>query len=421
MRKLVILILFLISGCARNPVTGKNELNFISEQQEIGIGESNYFLMQQSQGGDYTAHPEVDEYVNAVGQKLAAVSDRPHLPYEFVVLNNSIPNAWALPGGKIAIYRGLLLELDNEAELAAVLSHEIVHSAARHTAQNIERSTLMGIGLVGLSQIVSGHKYEDVAIGTAALGAGLTSLKYGRNAELEADCYGIKYMVAAGYDPQAAVTLQEKFLKLSEDKNPSWLSGLFATHPPSIERIEANKISVSHYPQGGYLGTKEYQKHIAKLKDAEPAYENLDRGYEAFLQKNYQRAIRLADDGIEIEPREPHLYNLKGRASVKLHEYDTALSSFEEAINLNSNYFDFYLQKGLLEKQLGNIVAARIDLDQSVALFPSDEGYYALGELALEARNYPAAVSHFRSAAYANSETGWKARKRLQQMNVPFP
>jgi len=417
----LILLLSLLLSCARNPVTGKNELNFISESQEIGLGENHYFFMQQAQGGDYIVHPEINDYISQVGHKLAAVSDRPHLPFEFVVLNNSVPNAWALPGGKIAIYRGLLLELENEAELAAVLAHEIVHSAARHTAQSMERSTVMGVGLIGLAQIFSGHKYENVALGTATLGAGMANLKYSRNAESEADCYGIKYMVAAGYDPKAAVTLQEKFLQLSEDKNPSWLSGLFATHPPSIERIRDNQATAALYPAKGKLGTKNYQHHIALLKDAEPAYDNLDRGYEALMNKNYSKAIQLAEEGLKMEPKEAHLYNLKGKAAAQLKEYETALDFFEQAIELHFGYFDFHLQKGLLEKQLGNYLNARIDLDNSVSLFPSDEGHYALGELAIEERNFPSAFSHFRIASYADSESGWKARRRLQQMQIPIP
>src|SRR5688572_18091393 len=110
----------MLVGCVINPVTGDRELALVSADQEIAIGEQQYFPMRQAQGGDYVVDPELTAYVSSVGQRLAAVSDRA-LPYEFVVLNNSVPNAWALPGGKIAVNRGLLLELDNEAELAAVL------------------------------------------------------------------------------------------------------------------------------------------------------------------------------------------------------------------------------------------------------------------------------------------------------------
>lgn len=128
----------LAGGCAVNPVTGHNEIAFVSESQELAIGQKNYAPYRQAQGGDYVVEPELTRYVKSVGERLAKVSDR-KLPYEFNVINDSTPNAWALPGGKISINRGLLVELRSEAELAAVLAHEIVHAAARHSAQSMER------------------------------------------------------------------------------------------------------------------------------------------------------------------------------------------------------------------------------------------------------------------------------------------
>src|SRR5690554_4021320 len=122
-----------LSACGVNPVTGKKELQFVSEAQELKIGEQYYAPTQQTEGGTFDVLPELSQYVNEVGHKLAAVSDRP-LPYEFVVLDNSVPNASALPGGKITINRWLLTELKDEAELAGVLGHEILHPAARHGA-----------------------------------------------------------------------------------------------------------------------------------------------------------------------------------------------------------------------------------------------------------------------------------------------
>jgi beta-barrel assembly-enhancing protease len=134
----MLVLVLVLAACGTNPVTGKKEVQFVSESSELATGAREYAPTRQSEGGDLKILPELTVYVNGVGQKLAAVSDR-QLPYEFTVLNSSVPNAWALPGGKIAINRGLLTELDNEAELAAVLSHEIVHAAARHGAKAQER------------------------------------------------------------------------------------------------------------------------------------------------------------------------------------------------------------------------------------------------------------------------------------------
>ena len=205
--------LVLSAGCATNPVTGKTELSLVSESREIDIGAEQFAPAQQVQGGQYRLDPGLTRYVDQVGQRLAAVSDR-QLPYEFVVLNHSTPNACALPGGKIAVNRGLLMELDNEAELAAVLGHEIVHAAARHGAKSMERGMLLQGAIIATALATSEHKHANYIVQGAALGAQLASQKYGRDAERESDYYGMRYMAKAGYDPAAAIGLQETFVRL---------------------------------------------------------------------------------------------------------------------------------------------------------------------------------------------------------------
>ncbi|MCG8429277.1 MAG: M48 family metalloprotease, partial [Chromatiales bacterium] len=208
---LALLMLLQLTGCATNPVTGKNELALVSESQELAIGNKQYAPSRQMQGGDYILDPELAEYVQQVGQRLAAVSDR-DLPYEFVVLNDSTPNAWALPGGKIAINRGLLVELNSEAELAAVLGHEIVHAAARHGAKGMERGMLLQGAIAVAGVAARDSDYSQLAVGAAAVGANLINQSYSRDAESESDYYGMQYMARAGYDPHAAVDLQETFV-----------------------------------------------------------------------------------------------------------------------------------------------------------------------------------------------------------------
>jgi predicted Zn-dependent protease len=122
-----------LAACAVNPVTGDRDLILLSGTQELAMGAKNYVPMQQSQGGPYDIDSALTRYVEEVGARVAAASGV-DLPYEFVVLNNSVPNAWALPGGKIAINRGLLTEMGSEAELAAVLGHEVVHAARRRAS-----------------------------------------------------------------------------------------------------------------------------------------------------------------------------------------------------------------------------------------------------------------------------------------------
>ena len=223
----VIALTFLLASCGTNPVTHKRELQFISESQEVNIGQKNYAPARQQQGGDYVIDPELTAYVQSVGNKLAAVSDR-QLPYEFVVLNDSVPNAWAMPGGKIAFNRGLLYELNSEAELAAVLSHEIVHAAARHGAQNMENGMLLQGAVMAAGIAAQDKSYANLIVGGAQLSSQLISIKFSRNDESEADKYGMYYMKKAGYDPRAAVTLQETFVRISQNKKSNFIEGLFA-------------------------------------------------------------------------------------------------------------------------------------------------------------------------------------------------
>jgi predicted Zn-dependent protease len=255
----VILLSVVCVSCMRNPVTGKREIVLVPTSMESQIGQEAYIAQQEAEGGCLKDNPHITEYVRKVGQKLVDVSDRPNLPFEFVVLNNPVPNAWTLPGGKIAINSGLLKELKNEAELAAVLSHEIVHAAARHGAQSIERDAAMQLAVAGVNAASEDNEYHDMMMAGASLGATLLHFRYSREAEFEADKYGMKYMSKAGYDVNAAVELQKMFLRLSEGKESSWVEGLFASHPPSIERVKANERTAKKLPKGGYLGEKEYK------------------------------------------------------------------------------------------------------------------------------------------------------------------
>src|SRR5690242_20347284 len=316
------ILLGALAACGVNPVTGKKELQFVSEESELKIGEQNYAPARQGEGGDLTVLPELTNYVNGVGQKLAAVSDR-KLPYEFVVLNNSVPNAWALPGGKIAVNRGLLTELQNEAELAAVLGHEIVHAAARHGAKAQERGTLMQVGLAAaqIGAAVGGvdSSVAGVMIQGAGVGAQMIQMKYGRDQELESDHYGMKYMKLAGYDPWGAVTLQETFVRLSEaggQKQQSWMDGLFASHPPSQERVEKNRKAVEELGRGGDMGVESYMAATKKLREMKPAYDKYDQAQAAAAKKDFATAKTLAAEAAKAVPNEGSFQVLLGQIAL---------------------------------------------------------------------------------------------------------
>ena len=420
-RKLVILLSLCsitLYGCAVNPVTGKRQLGLVTESQELRIGSQQYMPSRQMQGGDYALDPELTEYVNKVGQRLAAVSDR-KLPYEFVVINNSVPNAWALPGGKIAVNRGLLTELNNEAELAAVLGHEIVHAAARHGAQGMERGILLQ-GAVAIAGIASkDSNYANLAVRGAQTAATLINQKYGRNAESESDLYGMKYMSRAGYDPRAAISLQEVFVRLSKDRDADWLSGLFASHPPSQERVEANRATARTLPESGELGVQRYQAKIAHLKKTKGAYDAYDEGEEVLGKGKTKEVLNLAQQAIRSEPGEGLFHALIGDVYMKQQQYRKASTNYDKAVKLNSEFFYFYLQRGLTKEKLGDSSGARNDLEKSTKLLPTATAMNALGNMSLAQGNRREAMQYYKDAATSNSEPGRQATRSFVRLDMP--
>ncbi len=416
-RLLLCVVLALLAGCAVNPVTGKNELSLVSEQEELAIGAEQYAPARQSQGGDYAVDHELTAYVNQVGQKLAAVSDR-KLPYEFKVLNSSVPNAWALPGGKISINRGLLTELQNEAELAAVLGHEIVHAAARHGAQSMTTGMLLQAGVMGAAIATEGTSYASLAQMGTGLGAQLITQKYGRDAERESDYYGIQYMVRAGYDPQAAVTLQQTFVRLAEGKQQDWISGLFASHPPSQERVQNNIKEVAKLPRGGDLGVERYRAKIAHLVQTKPAYKAYDEGRKALAKGDLASAGRLAQQAIDLEPREGHFHALAGDVDQKNRRLEPAINQYGKAISLNPNFFNYYLQRGKAEEQLNRTAQAQADLERSIALLPTGDAYLLLGKLAQKAGRLNDAKEYYAKVAGGQGAVGQQAYGSLVDLDL---
>lgn len=407
------------AGCSVNPVTGDRDFMLVSGEQELAMGLQQYVPMQQSQGGPYDVDPALTAYVENVGQKLAAASDV-KLPYEFVVLNNSVPNAWALPGGKIAINRGLLTELNSEAELAAVLGHEVVHAAARHSAQQMSRG-MMTQGLVLATTVAASDSgYGDLAAMGAGLAGQLTLSRYGRDAELESDKYGMRYMSKAGYDPQGAVTLQETFVRLSEGHEQDWMSGLFASHPPSEERVKENRLRASKLPAGGELGTERYAAAMKKTMAAKPAYEAYDKGRKALSEKKADEASALANEALTLFPDEAHFHALRGDVRLINKQYDMAVTNYNRAISRQDDFFYYHLQRGIARQELGQTDAAVVDLERSLEFMPTAPAHFTLGEIKEQRGQTDEAIEHYKIVAKSGSgETAKKAYEALLRLELP--
>jgi beta-barrel assembly-enhancing protease len=416
-----LIFLGLLQACGTNPVTGQRELTLVSEREEIAMGVQHYGPSQQSQGGLLSVDPQLTAYVNEVGQRLAAHSPR-ELPYEFVVLNSSVPNAWALPGGKIAVNRGLLYELNNEAELAAVLGHEIVHSAARHGAQSMERGMLLQGALIATQIAASNNEYAGFIVGGAQVGAQLISTRYGREAEREGDYYGTRYMALAGYDPAAAVSLQEAFVRLSEGRQSGWLEGLFASHPPSTERVENNRQLVAQLRNEGFtsgeLGEQRYQQRTAFIRDNKPAYDAFDEAFTLVRQDRLEAAEAKVDQAIALLPQEARFHGLKGDIALTQRRYGAAIENYNRALARDDGYFNYYLGRGLAYSRQGDRNRAQRDLQASVDLLPTALAMNELGTMALAANNRNLAKGYFQQAASTPGELGDSARASFLQLDV---
>lgn len=413
-----LIICLYLGGCAINPVTGKNEISLMSESAEISTGTQQYLPSRQMQGGDYTVNPEVVQYVQQVGNRLAAVSDR-QLPYEFNVINDSTPNAWALPGGKIAINRGLLTELNSEAELAAVLGHEIIHAAARHGAKGMERGMLLQGVVLAAGMASQNSEYSALAVGGAGVAAQLITTKYGRSAELESDFYGMKYMAKAGYDPHAAIDLQQTFVRLSEGRDSNWLTGLFASHPPSQERVDANRLTASTLPTGGIIGRERYAAAISSLRSDQDAYNAFDAGRKALNDGDTALSLALAQKALKLQPREALFHSLRGDIRFTQQRYHDAIINYNRALQHNNNYFHYYLQRGLANLELNQTTLANSDLEKSIELLPTAPALNALGQMALSQGDSSTAKRYFTSAASSNSTAGKAASQSLIRLDLP--
>jgi predicted Zn-dependent protease len=223
-----------LAGCSTNPATGKRQIALISEQQEVAMGRE----ADQQVGQQLGLYPdeELQRYVNQLGQKLAAASERPDLPWSFRVVDDPMVNAFAFPGGYIYVTRGLLTHLTSEAELVSVLGHEIGHVTGRHSVEQMSKQQLAQVGLI--AGMIASPELAQQYGNLAQTGLQLMFLKYGRDDEREADDLGLRYMYGQGYDPREMPQVFEVLRRVSEQQGGGKVPGWASTHPAPENRIQ---------------------------------------------------------------------------------------------------------------------------------------------------------------------------------------
>ncbi len=239
MKKFIVFLILFIISCVTTGPSGKTDFIFISTPEEVEIGKQVAADVEAEE--KLLRNSTVQNYVNGVGQKIARVCDRRDVDYEFKVIDKDEINAFACPGGFIYVYSGLLETLDNEAQLAAVLAHEISHVVARHSVKKLQN--IYGYSI--LAQIALGDKAEGAAGDIVNVAASLILQGYSRDNEFEADRYGLLYAKNAGYNPKGMIQVFEKFKKM-EGSRPSAVLGLLASHPPATDRIERAESEIKN-------------------------------------------------------------------------------------------------------------------------------------------------------------------------------
>ena len=419
----IIALLGALAGCAANPVTGRQELVLfqVSTSEEISLGQQAFPRAIQQMGGEYT-DLQLAEYVERVGNKLARVSQRPDLPYQFKVINDSTPNAFALPGGHIAISRGLLSALENEAQLAAVLGHELGHVTARHSVQAMQRSSLAGIGMA----VLSGQGgYGMVAQRAGQLAAGLLENTYSREQEREADRLGVDYLVLAGYNPQGAVQLQEYFYrKVEQGAEPQWLAGLFRTHPFSKERMLGLQGYIGErYPLAGNdasqgFGRQPFARAMAGVRRVQQGYAIYDQGRQFEGQGQLVRAIATYLQAAAAAPDQALILTALGTAYLKADELVAGQQHLSRAVELDGGYYRSRLGLGFVLHEQERYAEAIRELEASLALLPTLQAGYLLGSAYEGNRQMSQAAGMYRMVAKADPQgrLGKASAARLQEL-----
>lgn len=354
-----------LAGCATNPVTGKSQFMLVSQDGEINADRTN---SPHQISADYgtVQDPELNRYLTAIGEHLASHSHRPNMPYTFRSVNAVYVNAYAFPGGTIAVTRGMLLSLQNEAELAAVLGHEIGHVASRHSAASMSKGMVLNVAVAAGGLALNEFAPDFSALGSSlgAIMGGALLAHYSRDAEREADALALEYMTRSEYNPDGCVGVMDILRKLQKDK-PNIIELMFATHPMSEERYQTATRTIrekyqfaKEYPfnKEAFLdetvrvraqkdAIEQFQKGAKamgenKLNDAaaclEAGLKLAPQDYTGLLmlancrltQKQWQTAERLAGEAQAVYPREPLALYVAGLARLSGKRYDAAYDAF---------------------------------------------------------------------------------------------
>jgi predicted Zn-dependent protease len=409
-------------GCAVDPVTGQKQFMLMNRDQEIAVDrQQSPFQFSSDYGVSQDA--ALNRYISDVGQALVPGVHRQDMPYNFHCVNATYVNAYAFPGGSIAATRGILLELDNEAELAALLGHELGHVNARHAAEQQTKGQVSAIVISGLSAAANaqGAGMGEVAQQLGALGQGLFLARYSRDNEREADALGHEYMIDARYNSKGFVGLMEMLEAMHTSRQTSF-DMLFATHPMSRERLD----TAVQRDRGPYRHTHEfslnrdrYMDRTAGLRQLKPAIEFMQEGEKYLGQKKYHEAEKAFARALKTAEHDYTGQVLMAKCMMLQKKHKAAQKHAAAAKQLYPEESQAHYLSGVANLSLKRPGKAFEDFKRCDALLPGNPQItfyqgYALdmdGQKPPAARQYAAYLNAVNYAANAYSQHAYKRLK----------
>lgn len=374
-------------GCATDPVTGESVLVGMSRSQEIDVDQRQSPHQFSADYGPVQADG-VNGYLDGVGKQLAGVSHRPDMPYSFRAVNANHVNAYAFPGGSIGVTRGILVETENEAELAGLLGHEVGHVSARHAAEQAGKTMVAQAALAGGALYASTRDSAlgNVVAGLGSLGAGALLAHYSRNAERESDELGMGYMVQAGHNPHGMAGLMD-VLRSKNQAKPSAMDLMFSTHPPSDERYQtARRRAAEQYAEyrDAPLHRERFMDETAPIHRIKPTILKQQEGEREMGRKSYDSAEGHFRSAVDMTPDDYTGNVLLGKSLLAQEKPREASRYFERAIDIYPQEAQAHHLSGLTKLHGGDFESAYEQFDRYEQLLPGNPSTLFLKGYALE-------------------------------------
>jgi beta-barrel assembly-enhancing protease len=412
-----------LGGCATDSVTGQQRLMLMTEQEEMAV-DRQHAPHQFSSDYGLVRDPGLNQYLSEVGRGLTAVSHRPHMPYTFQVVNANHVNAYTFPGGTMACTRGIMVEMESEAALAALLGHETGHVNARHSARRQTQGVLTSMVLGGAVIAASGSErlsgYSDHIHAIGAVSAGVLLASYSRENEREADALGLEYMVRAGHNPGGMVDLMAMLRSMS-DRQPNALELMFSTHPMSQERFQtAQQETTVRYGTAGdrRMHRERYMDNTAALRQLKPAIKEMQLGEAQMARKNHDLATKHFAEALRQAPDDYCGLMLMAKCQLARNQPTEAEPYLVKAKQVYPGEGQALHVNGVVLLTLNRPEAALAEFEAYGRLLPGNPNtVFMMGFACEKMQDRPRASQHYQRylQVAGNTEQARYARQRLQE------